>query len=130
MLTEKDLEEIIERLEKSNRIGKETALKVYKEMLDGLRKDPQMFKNYLLEMLEEYDKDHPEKITDRNSKASIAIMKFNEMLQDPGCSNEDAWKFLEDAKLALEKEFYDDHGFYMNMDYMFLYPQIITSKEN
>lgn len=116
---------MIERLEKSDRKGKETALKVYREMLDELKKDPHVFPKSLIEMIENYEKEHPEVKSRRDTRANRAIRKFNEMLYDPNYTTEQAWEFLEEEKNACEYEFFQEHGFYMDMDYQFLYPCMI-----
>ena len=56
-----------------------------------------------------------------------ALDKFNEMLHDGKHTREECYLYLSEEKNKLEYKFYQKHGFYMNMDYNFLYPERISS---
>ena len=56
-----------------------------------------------------------------------ALDKFNEMLHDGKHTREECYLYLSEQKNKLEQQFYNKHGFYMNMDYNFLYPERISS---
>ena len=48
------------------------------------------------------------------------------MLHDGKHSFGEAWSYLQMSQYSLENEFYEKHGFHMNMSYAFLYPERIT----
>ena len=49
------------------------------------------------------------------------------MLHDGKHTREECYLYLSEEKNKLEYKFYQKHGFYMNMDYNFLYPERISS---
>lgn len=54
-----------------------------------------------------------------------AIMTFNEELHSKKYPAEECYKRLYEKKNNIEYEFYKKHGFYMDMGFSFLYPEII-----
>ena len=56
-----------------------------------------------------------------------ALDKFNDMLHDGKHTREECYLYLSEEKNKLEQQFYNKHGFYMNMNYNFLYPERISS---
>ena len=60
---------------------------------------------------------HPECNTD--------IIEFNLMLNDGAHTREECYDWLLKQKYKREQAFYEEHGFYMNMDFNYLYPELI-----
>lgn len=58
-----------------------------------------------------------------------SLIKFNKMLHDGKHTREECYLYLSEEKNKLESEFYNKHGFYMNMDYNFLYPEMIVNED-
>lgn len=54
------------------------------------------------------------------------ILKFNEMLHDGKHTREECYDWLNEEKNKKENDFYNEHGFHMDMSYLFLYPEIMT----
>lgn len=56
-----------------------------------------------------------------------ALDKFNEMLNDGKHTREECYNYLAEEKNKLEYKFYQDHGFPISLDFMFLYPERICN---
>ena len=123
MLTREDLVEMIERLEKSNRKGKETALKVYKEMLEHYDEDYSLISKEVKEKIKKWREEHPEEaaLSDEiNDEISIGIKKYNEMLHN-GVSRDVAWEYLMGVKNSVQSK----SKFPEIYEYSFLYPDML-----
>lgn len=69
------------------------------------------------EKLEYYKKNNPEYNTD--------ILEFNLMLRDGKHSSMECYSWLYQQKNAREQKFYEEHGFRLNDDFNYLYPELI-----
>ena len=56
-----------------------------------------------------------------------ALDKFNEMLHDGKHTREECYNYLVEEKNKLECKFYQKNGFPISLDFMFLYPESISS---
>lgn len=56
-----------------------------------------------------------------------ALDKFNEMLHDGKHTREECYNYLVEEKNKLECKFYQKNGFPIPLDFMFLYPESISS---
>ena len=56
-----------------------------------------------------------------------AFDKFNEMLNDGKHTQEECYNYLVEEKNKFEYKFYQNHGFPISLDFMFLYPESISS---
>jgi hypothetical protein len=59
------------------------------------------------------------------SQTGEILDKFNEMLHDGKYTPGEAYSYLRSEQYRLENEFYEKHGFHMDMSYNFLYPERI-----
>lgn len=123
MLTKEELQEMIDRLEKSDRKGKEIALKVYKEMMEHYDEDDHLLSKEARAKLERWKEEHPEKVrlsNEINHEISEGIRKYNEMLRN-GIKREVAWDYLMEVKASVQSK----AKFPEIYDFCFLYPDMI-----
>lgn len=71
------------------------------------------------EKIEYYKENNPEYDTD--------IIEFNLMLRDGKHNRDECYSWLYKQKNKKEQKFYEEHGFMINNDFNYLYPELICS---
>lgn len=79
-------------------------------------------KEYIKELLEKYN-DSPKFQSETSTAINDAINEFNENLHSGKYPAGECYQHLYEQKNKIEHDFYKKHGFHMNMDYAFLYPE-------
>lgn len=130
MLSREEIQEMIDRLEKSDRKGKETALKVYRDLLkieDESKWHKELLDLYkegkfeeLSEKVKYYKENHPD--------FNIDVIEFNLMLHDGKHNSTECYAWLYEQKSKREEKFYQENGFRYSLDFNYLYPELICAK--
>jgi hypothetical protein len=130
MLSREEIQEMINRLDKSDHKDKEKALKVYRDLLK-IEDESEWYRELLdlyiegkFEELSEKVKYYKENYPDFN----IDIIEFNLMLHDGKHNTMECYAWLYEQKNKREEKFYQENGFRYSLDFNYLYPELICAK--
>lgn len=76
------------------------------------------------EKIKEHFKNCKEFKSKSSEQISRAIFEFNKKLRN-GATAEEAYFWLDCERHKIEQEFFEEHGFHMDFNFSFLYPEII-----